>query len=96
MINIIEHLTEADTSEKLKDLYKIVGKEKFIKLLDKRGGAHLYLPQKENFELRIISRLIYEEYLAGVRTTALADKYSLDVRTVRKYIKQHKARNKTT
>ena len=88
-LDIIKSLKREDIPDKYQGIIDIIGKEKFIELLDREGGKKIYLPQKESFKLNIISRLVYEEYIGGCGVADLADKYMLDVRTVRKYIKKH-------
>ena len=90
-MSIIEKLIEKDIPCKFQGIIDIIGKDKFLELLDKEGGKKIYLPQKENFELHVISRLVYEEHLNGSTVTELSDKYKLDPRTIRKYIKKHLA-----
>lgn len=88
-MDIIKSLKREDIPDKYQCIIDIIGQEKFIELLDREGGKKIYLPQKESFKLNIISRLVYEEYIGGCGVADLANKYMLDVRTVRKYIKKH-------
>ena len=78
-MSIIEKLIEKDIPCKFQGIIDIIGKDKFLELLDKEGGKKIYLPQKENFELHVISRLVYEEHLNGSTVTELSDKNNSQV-----------------
>ncbi len=87
-MEIEKKIPPEEIPENLKTIMDIVGNEKFMLILDKIGGEKIYLPQKGNFELKVIRRLVYEEASAGKSVAYLSEKYHLDKRTVRKYIRQ--------
>lgn len=59
---MLEHLTEEDIPDSVKDIVEVIGLDNFKELVKLAGGSIVYIPNESNLVKPIRNRMMREEF----------------------------------
>lgn len=88
MSDIKKLLQIDDLPDIQKEAAEAIGIDAYLKLSGTLGGKYIYVPKAGSLDLYVIKRLVKAERKNGSSVAELSERYQLDPRTVRGYLKE--------